>query len=62
MIGEKCNIGQNVVIRPDVRIGKGCKIQNNVSVYQGVTLEDGVFLRAVDGVRRNFWSVRPLIV
>jgi UDP-2-acetamido-3-amino-2,3-dideoxy-glucuronate N-acetyltransferase len=42
-IGNGCNIGQNVVIGPDVIIGKGCKIQNNVSVYKGVTLEDGVF-------------------
>jgi UDP-2-acetamido-3-amino-2,3-dideoxy-glucuronate N-acetyltransferase len=24
-------------------VGKNCKIQNNVSVYEGVTLEDGVF-------------------
>jgi UDP-2-acetamido-3-amino-2,3-dideoxy-glucuronate N-acetyltransferase len=42
-IADMCNIGQNVVIGPDVTIGKGCKIQNNVSVYKGVTLEDGVF-------------------
>lgn len=42
-IGERCNIGQNVVIGPDVAIGDGCKIQNNVSVYKGVTLEDDVF-------------------
>ena len=42
-IGEACNFGQNVVIGPDVTIGKACKIQNNVSVYKGVTLEDGVF-------------------
>lgn len=42
-IGEKCNIGQNVVIGPDVTIGRSCKIQNNVSVYKGVTLEDYVF-------------------
>lgn len=42
-IGEQCNIGQNVVIGPDVAIGKQCKIQNNVSVFKGVTLEDGVF-------------------
>ena len=42
-IGENCNIGQNVVIGPDVTIGIGCKIQNNVSVYKGVTLEEGVF-------------------
>jgi len=42
-IGESCNIGQNVVIGPDVVIGKGCKIQNNVSVFKGISLEDGVF-------------------
>lgn len=42
-IGENCNIGQNVVIGPEVTIGRGCKIQNNISVYQGVTLEDYVF-------------------
>ena len=43
IVGEKCNIGQNVVIGPDVTIGDGCKIQNNVSVYKGVVLEDFVF-------------------
>lgn len=43
VIGENCRIGQNVVIGPDARIGNGCKIQNNVSVYAGVTLEDFVF-------------------
>jgi hypothetical protein len=42
-IGGNCNIGQNVVIGPDVDIGMGCKIQNNVSVYKGITLQDGVF-------------------
>jgi UDP-2-acetamido-3-amino-2,3-dideoxy-glucuronate N-acetyltransferase len=42
-IDERCNIGQNVMIGPDVTVGKGCKIQNNVSVFKGVTLEDGVF-------------------
>ena len=42
-IGKNCSIGQNVVIRQDVIIGDGCKIQNNVSVYKGVTLDDAVF-------------------
>lgn len=42
-IGPGCNIGQNVMIGPDVTIGARCKLQNNVSVYPGVTLEDGVF-------------------
>ncbi|MDZ7830648.1 MAG: hypothetical protein U5L07_02740 [Desulfobacterales bacterium] len=27
----------------EVDIGSGCKIQNNVSVYQGLTLEDDLF-------------------
>lgn len=42
-VGRGCNIGQNVVIGPDVTVGDNCKIQNNVSVYKGVTLEDDVF-------------------
>ncbi len=36
IVGTTCNIGQNVVIGPDVTIGNACKIQNNVSVYKGV--------------------------
>jgi UDP-2-acetamido-3-amino-2,3-dideoxy-glucuronate N-acetyltransferase len=43
-LGERCNLGQNVVISPHVKIGKGVKIQNNVSVYTGVELEDDVFI------------------
>ena len=31
------------MIGPNVEIGAGCKIQNNVSIYEGVTLEDEVF-------------------
>ena len=44
IIGEKCNIGQNVVISPDVILGKNVKVQNNVSIYTGVICEDDVFL------------------
>ncbi len=42
-IGEKCILGQNVMVGPDVTIGSKCKIQNNVSIYKGVTIEDDVF-------------------
>ena len=31
------------MIGPEVTIGQNCKIQNNVSVYKGVTLEEDVF-------------------
>ena len=43
VIGRRCNIGQNVLVSPGVRIGDNCKIQNNVSLYTGVVLEDQVF-------------------
>lgn len=42
-LGERCNIGQNVVISPKCMIGNNVKIQNNVSVYTGVIMEDDVF-------------------
>jgi len=43
-IGKNCVIGQNVMIGPKVVVGNGCKIQNNVSLYEGVVLEDDVFV------------------
>lgn len=43
-LGEKCNIGQNVVIAPGVSLGNNVKVQNNVSIYTGVICEDDVFL------------------
>lgn len=43
IIGERCNLGQNVFVANGVKIGDNCKIQNNVSLYEGVILEDNVF-------------------
>jgi len=43
VIGERCSLGQNVVVMNGVKIGSNVKIQNNVSVYEGVELEDDVF-------------------
>jgi UDP-2-acetamido-3-amino-2,3-dideoxy-glucuronate N-acetyltransferase len=42
-IGERCSLGQNVVVMPGTKIGNNVKIQNNVSIYEGVILEDDVF-------------------
>ncbi|ARV09700.1 N-acetyltransferase [Winogradskyella sp. PC-19] len=44
IIGENCNIGQNVVVSPGVVLGNNVKVQNNVSIYTGVICEDDVFL------------------
>lgn len=43
-LGERCNLGQNVVVSPGVVLGNNVKVQNNVSIYTGVTCEDDVFL------------------
>lgn len=41
VIGKNCNIGQNCYVAGEM--GEGCKLQNNVNVYQGVTLGNYVF-------------------
>lgn len=42
-IGAECVLGQNVFVASTVKIGDRAKIQNNVSLYDGVVLEDEVF-------------------
>lgn len=43
-IGKDCVLGQNVFVGGTATIGDGCRIQNNVSVYDGVVLESDVFV------------------
>lgn len=40
-IGDNCNVGQNCYIAGI--IGNGCRIQNNVNIYQGVEMGNFVF-------------------
>ncbi|MBW7995585.1 MAG: N-acetyltransferase [Candidatus Glassbacteria bacterium] len=42
-LGRDCSLGQNVVVHSTAIVGDGVKIQNNVSLYDGVILEDYVF-------------------
>ena len=44
VLGNDCNLGQNVLISPRVTLGNNVKVQNNVSIYTGVICEDDVFL------------------
>jgi UDP-2-acetamido-3-amino-2,3-dideoxy-glucuronate N-acetyltransferase len=44
VLGERCNIGQNVVVSPEVILGANVKVQNNVSLYTGLKCEDDVFI------------------
>src|SRR5256885_1854357 len=38
-IGDRCSIGHACYIG-NVRIGHGCRVQNHVSIFDGVTLEE----------------------
>ena len=44
VIGSDCIISKDVYIDESVLIGSRCKIQNSVSIYKGVTIEDDVFI------------------
>ena len=44
VIGERCNLGQNVFVANNVTLGNGCKVQNNVSLYEGVECGEEVFI------------------
>jgi UDP-2-acetamido-3-amino-2,3-dideoxy-glucuronate N-acetyltransferase len=43
-LGPGCNLGQNVFVAGTARLGTNVKVQNNVSIYDGVICEDDVFL------------------
>lgn len=43
-IGRECSLGRNSFVDLDVVVGDCVKVQNNASLYEGVTLEDGVFV------------------
>jgi len=42
-IGECCSLGQSVFVAGRAVLGNNVRIQNNVSIYEGVTIEDDVF-------------------
>ena len=43
-IGRNCILSKDVYIDHAVAIGNDCKVQNSVSIYDGVTIEDEVFV------------------
>jgi acetyltransferase-like isoleucine patch superfamily enzyme len=43
-VGRECNVGKGVYVGAGVVIGDRCKIENNASLFEGLTLEDGVFV------------------
>ena len=44
VIGRNCVLGKSVYVGRNVKIGDNVKLENRVSVFQGVTIEDDVFV------------------
>jgi UDP-2-acetamido-3-amino-2,3-dideoxy-glucuronate N-acetyltransferase len=44
VIGPRAVLGQGCFVAATARVGPGCRVQNNVSLYDGVTLEEDVFV------------------
>jgi UDP-2-acetamido-3-amino-2,3-dideoxy-glucuronate N-acetyltransferase len=43
-VGAQCNIGKGVYVGVGVVIGDRCKVENNASLFEGLTIEDAVFI------------------
>jgi UDP-2-acetamido-3-amino-2,3-dideoxy-glucuronate N-acetyltransferase len=69
-VGVDCIISKDVYIDLKVIIGDRCKIQNGVSIYRGVIIENDVFVGPSvtftnDRVPRAFnqdWEITPTVV
>ena len=70
VIGPGCIIAKDAYIDHGVRVGARCKIQNSVSIYHGVTIEDDVFVGPnacftndkVPRANNPDWQVTPTLV
>ena len=60
-IGDRTSLGQGVFVGGEAIIGRNCKIQNHVSVYDGVVLEDDVFV-GPSAVFTNVYNPRSAII
>lgn len=60
-VGARVSLGQNVYVAATVVLGDGCKIQNNVSLYDGVTLAADVFV-GPSAVFTNVVNPRAFVV
>jgi len=43
-IGAQCNVGKGVYVGAGVVVGDRCKIENDASLFEGLTVEDAVFI------------------
>ena len=54
-IGQQCVLGAGVYVGAGVVVGDRCKIQNDALLYEGLTLEDGVFVGPQVCFTNDYW-------
>ncbi len=54
-VGGGCVIGAGVYVGAGVRLGEHCKIQNAALLFEGLTLEDGVFVGPQVCFTNDYW-------
>jgi UDP-2-acetamido-3-amino-2,3-dideoxy-glucuronate N-acetyltransferase len=54
-VGQQCNIGADVYVGAEVTLGDRCKVQNEALLYEGLTLEDGVFIGPQVCFTNDYW-------
>ncbi len=54
-VGGSCVIGAGVYVGAGVRLGDHCKIQNAALLFEGLTLEDGVFVGPQVCFTNDYW-------
>jgi len=54
-IGRGCVIGAGAYVGEGVQVGDRCKVQNDALLYEGLTLEDGVFVGPQVCFTNDYW-------
>lgn len=59
VVGPECNIGDHAFIESGAVLGRGVTIKNGVCVWEGITLEDYVFVGPNATFTNDLWPRSP---
>lgn len=60
-IGENCNIGDHCFVESGASVGRDVTVKNGVCIWEGVTIEDGVFVGPQAKFTNDFYPRSPRV-